>query len=211
MSNGVPLFRKPTIPNAQRALTAIIALLALLLAGIAYLTACVRHRRDRSGTARLPERDLDARRRRDGPRGVLLPDHRIGGRRARAFGEHELRGLSASVSCPGRGPVPPRFVRDSRPPPRVLAGHHCPRRAVRACCWSRSAALPIGSSRSSRSGALVAFTMSQAGMVGALATRGRPPGAPLAPDQPRWRGRDRDHGGRRRDCQVLRRVPGSSS
>jgi amino acid transporter len=38
VSNGVPLFRKPTIPNAQRALSMIIALLALLLAGVAYLT-----------------------------------------------------------------------------------------------------------------------------------------------------------------------------
>ncbi len=38
VSNGVPLFRKPTIPNAQRTLTAITALLALLLAGVAYLT-----------------------------------------------------------------------------------------------------------------------------------------------------------------------------
>lgn len=38
VSNGVPLFRKPTIPNAQRALTVIIVLLAILLAGVAYLT-----------------------------------------------------------------------------------------------------------------------------------------------------------------------------
>jgi len=38
VSNGVPLFRKPTIPNAQRALSMIIALLAFLLAGVAYLT-----------------------------------------------------------------------------------------------------------------------------------------------------------------------------
>jgi len=37
VSNGVPLFRKPTIKNAQITLTAIIAILALLLAGIAYL------------------------------------------------------------------------------------------------------------------------------------------------------------------------------
>lgn len=37
VSNGVPLFRKPTISNAQRALTAIIAVLVVLLAGIAYL------------------------------------------------------------------------------------------------------------------------------------------------------------------------------
>jgi len=38
VSNGVPLFRAPTIPNAQRALTAIIAILVFLLAGVAYLS-----------------------------------------------------------------------------------------------------------------------------------------------------------------------------
>jgi hypothetical protein len=38
VSNGVPLFREPTVRTAQRTLTAIIAALALLLAGIAYLT-----------------------------------------------------------------------------------------------------------------------------------------------------------------------------
>ena len=37
VSNGVPLFRKPTIANAQRTLGAIIAILVALLAGIAYL------------------------------------------------------------------------------------------------------------------------------------------------------------------------------
>jgi amino acid transporter len=38
VSNGVPLFRAPAIANAQRALTAIIVILAFLLAGIAYLS-----------------------------------------------------------------------------------------------------------------------------------------------------------------------------
>jgi amino acid transporter len=38
VSNGVPLFRKPTIRNAQRALSAIIAVLVILLAGIGYLS-----------------------------------------------------------------------------------------------------------------------------------------------------------------------------
>jgi amino acid transporter len=38
VSNGVPLFRAPAIGNAQRALTAIIVVLAFLLAGIAYLS-----------------------------------------------------------------------------------------------------------------------------------------------------------------------------
>jgi amino acid transporter len=38
VSNGVPLFRAPAIGNAQRALTATIVILAFLLAGIAYLS-----------------------------------------------------------------------------------------------------------------------------------------------------------------------------
>jgi amino acid transporter len=38
VSNGVPIFRKPTIPNAQRALTTIIAILVVLLGGIALLS-----------------------------------------------------------------------------------------------------------------------------------------------------------------------------
>jgi amino acid transporter len=38
VSNGVPLFRAPAIANAQRALATIIVILAFLLAGIAYLS-----------------------------------------------------------------------------------------------------------------------------------------------------------------------------
>ena len=38
VSNGVPLFRRPTVRNAERTLTAIIAILVLLLAGIALLS-----------------------------------------------------------------------------------------------------------------------------------------------------------------------------
>jgi amino acid transporter len=38
VSNAVPLFRKPTVAVAQRTLTAIIAILVFLLGGIAYLT-----------------------------------------------------------------------------------------------------------------------------------------------------------------------------
>jgi amino acid transporter len=39
VSNGVKAFREPTAPNAQRALTIIIVILAVLLAGIAYLAS----------------------------------------------------------------------------------------------------------------------------------------------------------------------------
>ncbi|HEY0368522.1 MAG TPA: APC family permease, partial [Chthoniobacterales bacterium] len=38
VSNGVPIFAKPSVPNAQRTLTMIVIVLALLLAGVAYLS-----------------------------------------------------------------------------------------------------------------------------------------------------------------------------
>ncbi len=38
VSNGVPIFKKPTVPLAQRTLTAIILILVALLGGIAYLS-----------------------------------------------------------------------------------------------------------------------------------------------------------------------------
>ena len=37
VSNGVPLFQEPTVPNAQRTLTVIVAILSLFLLGVAYL------------------------------------------------------------------------------------------------------------------------------------------------------------------------------
>ncbi|HYZ85036.1 MAG TPA: APC family permease, partial [Bryobacteraceae bacterium] len=38
VSNGVQAFREPVVPNARKTLTAIVAILVILLAGIAYLT-----------------------------------------------------------------------------------------------------------------------------------------------------------------------------
>ncbi len=52
VSNGVTAFREPAVRHATRTLTAIIALLGLMLAGIAYLCDCVRNRRDRAGPRR---------------------------------------------------------------------------------------------------------------------------------------------------------------
>ena len=40
VSNGTPAFREPTVLNARRTLTAIVGILILLLAGIAYLARC---------------------------------------------------------------------------------------------------------------------------------------------------------------------------
>ena len=44
VSNGVKAFREPTVKNAQRTLTVIIFLLAVMLAGISYLVRGVRNR-----------------------------------------------------------------------------------------------------------------------------------------------------------------------
>ena len=61
VSNGVTAFREPAVPHARKTLTAIIVILAVMLAGIAYLCQAVRHRRDRARPARIPEHPLDAR------------------------------------------------------------------------------------------------------------------------------------------------------
>lgn len=42
VSNGVPLFRKPTVQNAHRTLTVIVVILGLLLIGVAYLSRVYR-------------------------------------------------------------------------------------------------------------------------------------------------------------------------
>jgi amino acid transporter len=42
VSNAVPIFREPSVPRARRTLTAIVAVLVFLLAGIAYLTHAYR-------------------------------------------------------------------------------------------------------------------------------------------------------------------------
>ncbi|HEX8694604.1 MAG TPA: APC family permease [Longimicrobium sp.] len=51
VSNGVPIFREPRAVNARRTLTAIIAILALLLAGIAFLSNAYGIGATRPGTA----------------------------------------------------------------------------------------------------------------------------------------------------------------
>ena len=63
VSNGVTAFREPAVPHARKTLTAIIVLLAVMLAGIAYLCRAYRHRRHRARPAGLPEHPLAARRR----------------------------------------------------------------------------------------------------------------------------------------------------
>ena len=78
VSNGVMAFREPTRKNAKTTLTIIIALLAILLAGIALLCRAYGIARHRSRQAGLRERALDADARGDGAGVVLLRHHRLG-------------------------------------------------------------------------------------------------------------------------------------
>ncbi len=97
VSNGVKAFREPTVRNAQRTLTVIIALLAILLAGIAYPGSRVRHSGHRPRPARLPERDFVAGGGDCGPGRVLLLHDRLRAADSVAFGEHRVRRFSAPV------------------------------------------------------------------------------------------------------------------
>ena len=72
-----PRFSRAAVADARRTLAAIIALLAVMLAGIAYLCQAYASARP-SRAARLPERAVAADRRRRGPGGVLLRDGRLG-------------------------------------------------------------------------------------------------------------------------------------
>ena len=53
VSNGVTAFREPAVSHAQRTLTVIIGLLAVMLAGIAFLCRAYGIGDDRAGSSRL--------------------------------------------------------------------------------------------------------------------------------------------------------------
>ena len=116
--------------NAQRTLTVIIGLLAILLAGIAYLVRAYGIQATDPGPARLPERDFDAGCGGGGPGSVLLLHDRFRAGDSVAFGEHRVRRFSAPVQGGGAGRISAAFVRLSRAAAGLLAGDL---RAGRAC------------------------------------------------------------------------------
>ena len=199
VSNGVPIFRKPTVRNAQLTLTAIIVLLAALPRRHRVSLPHLRHRRDRSRVQGLPEHPLDARRSRVRARRLLLRDARLRRRGPRAVREHELRGLPTPLSHSRRGPLSARLVRDPRAKARVLARDHHARRALGGAPRRLSGHhRPAHSALRHRRLPRLHDVASRHGS--ALAARGRGGGASLAAHQ-RHRG-----GGHRRDARRRRRL-----
>jgi hypothetical protein len=88
VSNGVMAFRDPACGNAKKTLTIIIALLFVLLLGIALLCRAYGVAATDPDGAALRERPVHADPRGNGQRLVLLRDHRIDSAGAGALGQH---------------------------------------------------------------------------------------------------------------------------
>ena len=94
----------------RRTLTAIIALLAVMLAGIAYLRWAYKISATRAGTGWLPEYPVAPDGRRDRQRILLLRDDRLGAQRVGPVGQHRLRRLSSVVPGNRLGRLPAKRV-----------------------------------------------------------------------------------------------------
>src|SRR5579883_7055 len=201
VSNGVPLFRKPTVPTAQRTLTAIIAILVVLLAGIALLARAygiVATEPGQAGYHSVLSMLVGAV---TGTRHLLLPDDCSNRHRVGFVGEHQLCRLPATLPRARRGPLPPGLLRGARTPPGVLTGDHHTvgaggRAAHRVRRHHRSVDSPVRDRRLPRVHALAG------GDGRALAARRRPVRAPLDADQCRRRHGDRFDSDGCRSLQV---------
>src|SRR5437867_1474876 len=123
VSNGVKAFREPAVKNAQRTLTVIIFILAVLLAGISHLVKALRNRRHSARQARIPEHPLDAHRRCFRQRHFLLPDYHFHPAGPLAFRKHRLCGLPAPVPRHRAEQLSSPCVPLSRTPPGVFLRH----------------------------------------------------------------------------------------
>ena len=121
VSNGVTAFREPAVPMPARTLTAIIALLAVMLAGIAYLCRAYGIGATEPGQPGYQSilSQLVGRGRRPGI--LLLRHDRLGARRAGPVGQHRLRRLSPALPGHRAGRLPAqRFAHRGR---RLVYSH----------------------------------------------------------------------------------------
>ena len=177
VSNGVGAFREPAVPHARRTLTAIIVLLAVMLAGIAYLCRAYgigATEPGRPGYESILSQLVAA----VIGRGIVLLHHdRLGAQRPGPVGQHGLRRLPAALpgDRPGRLPAP-------RASPTGAAGWSI--RTGILVLAALSAGLLIGFGGITDNliplfavGAFLAFTLSQAGMVAHWRRAGGPDAA----------------------------------
>ena len=123
VSNGVTAFREPTVPNAQRTLTVIIGLLAILLAGIAYLVRAYGIQATDPGSpgyqsvisllvAAIAGRGI-----------VLLLHDRLRAADSFALGKYRVRRFSAPVQGGGARRIFAALVRIPRAAPGLFGGN----------------------------------------------------------------------------------------
>ena len=144
VSNGVGAFREPRVRNAHGTLTAIVVVLGLLLAGIAYL--CTAYRIEAMDQTQpgyqsvgLPAGGGGVR-----PRLAVLRSDRQRAGRAVPVGQHLLRRVPAAVPAGGVRRLPAERVRGARAAAGVHGGHPVPHRRRPGCCSRCSAASPTG-------------------------------------------------------------------
>ena len=124
VSNGVTAFREPAVYHARRTLTAIIALLGVMLAGIAYLCSRVRNRRDRAGRDRVMRascRNWSAAVIGRGFFYYLTIGSVLGG--AGAVGQHRVCRFPAALPGDCAGWFSAQWICPPRAPARLFAGH----------------------------------------------------------------------------------------
>ncbi len=165
VSNGVSAFREPSVDYARRTLTAIIALLAILLAGIAYLCQVYGVGATEPGQAGY-ESILSQLVAAVVGKGVILLRHdRLGAGRAGALGEHRIRRFPEALPGHRAGRLPAACSS-----PTGAVGWST---RTASLCWPASRAVLLivfGGITDSliplfAVGAFLAFTLSQAGMV----------------------------------------------
>ena len=131
VSNGVPLFREPTVPNAQRTLTVIVAVLSLFLLGVAYL--CLVYHigamdEQQPGYQTILSQLVAAV---AGHGRVLLRRHRQYFHRPHVLGANQLYRFPTCVPVACRGWFFAARLLRSRPAARFFARHYRPGRPFR--------------------------------------------------------------------------------
>ena len=134
VSNGIARLPRAAGPHARRTLTAIIVILAVMLAGHRLPMPGLRHRRDRARPARLRERPVAAGRRGRRPGVVLLRHHRLGAGVLALSANTGFADFPRLCRVIAQDGFLPNALRPPGPPAGLLARHPRPGGAVGRRC-----------------------------------------------------------------------------